>query len=120
MAILGSKKNLQSLAAARCQRWAIFLLGYQYDLEFRCTGKHTNADGFSCLPLGDTTAMEEELATGATILTLQQLESLPVTAKQLKEQTRRDCVLSKELRYTQSGWPSVIPDDLKPFYHWET
>jgi len=51
MAILGSKKSLPSLAAARLQRWVIFLLGYQYDLEFRSTGQHSNADGFSRLPL---------------------------------------------------------------------
>lgn len=50
LAILGSKKCLPTLAAARLQRWAIFLLGYQYDLEFRPTGKHCNADGFSRLP----------------------------------------------------------------------
>ena len=50
LAILGSKKNLPTLAAARLQRWAIFLLGYQYDLEFRPTAAHCNADGFSCLP----------------------------------------------------------------------
>lgn len=35
MAILGSKKSLPTLAAARLQRWAVLLMGYQYDLEFR-------------------------------------------------------------------------------------
>jgi len=49
MTILGSKKSLPSLADARLQRWAIFLLGYQYDLEFQSTGQHSNADGFSSL-----------------------------------------------------------------------
>lgn len=49
-AILGSKKGLPTLAAARLQRWAVFLLGYQYDLEFRSTLQHGNADGFSRLP----------------------------------------------------------------------
>jgi len=33
-AILGPKKGLPTLAAARLQRWAIFLSAYQYDLEF--------------------------------------------------------------------------------------
>ena len=49
--ILGSKKNLPTLAAARLQRWAIFLMGYQYDLDFRSTHQHANADGFSRLPI---------------------------------------------------------------------
>ena len=50
MAILGSKKNLPTLAAACLQRWALFLLGYRYQLEFRLSGKHCNADGLSRLP----------------------------------------------------------------------
>ena len=50
LAILGSKKNLPTLAAACLQRWALFLLGYRYQLEFRPSGKHCNADGLSRLP----------------------------------------------------------------------
>ena len=46
-AILGPKKGLPTLAAARLQCWAMFLSAYQYDLEFRMTDKHCNADGFS-------------------------------------------------------------------------
>ena len=50
MAILGSKKGLPTLAAAWLQRWAILLAAYQYDLEFRVTAQHCNADGFrGCL-----------------------------------------------------------------------
>ena len=51
MAILGSKKGLPTLAAARLQCWAILLAAYQYDLEFRGTAQHCNADGFLRLPL---------------------------------------------------------------------
>ena len=50
MSILGPKKSLPTLAAARLQRWAILLLGYQYNLEFRSSVQHSNADGFSRLP----------------------------------------------------------------------
>ena len=50
MSILGPKKGLPTLAAARIQRWAILLLGYQYDLEFRTSEQHNNADGLSRLP----------------------------------------------------------------------
>ena len=45
--ILSPKKGLPTLAAARLQRWAIRLAAYQYDIEFRSTEKHCNADGFS-------------------------------------------------------------------------
>ena len=37
VSIFGAHKNLPTLAAARLQRWAVFLLSYQYNLEFRST-----------------------------------------------------------------------------------
>ena len=51
--ILGPKAGLPVLAAAsaRLQQWAIMLPAYQYDIEFRLTHKHSNADFLSQLPL---------------------------------------------------------------------
>lgn len=51
MAILGPKKGIPSLAAARLQRWAILLSAYTYDIEFKPTQNHSNVDGLSQLPL---------------------------------------------------------------------
>ena len=50
-AILGPKKGIPPLAAARLQRWAWILSAYTYEIKFRPTGDHGNADGLSCLPL---------------------------------------------------------------------
>ena len=50
-AILGPKKGIPSLAAARLQRWAILLSAYDYEIHFKPTASHSNADGLSCLPL---------------------------------------------------------------------
>ncbi len=49
--ILELKIGLPSLAAARLQRWTILLSAYQYQVEFRPTLNHSNADGLSRLPL---------------------------------------------------------------------
>ena len=49
MAILGPKRGVPALAAARLQRWVILLLGYQY-LEFRTSKQHANADVFLVSP----------------------------------------------------------------------
>ena len=51
LAILGPKKNIPTLAAARMQRWALLLLAYTYKLEYRSTRAHANADGLSRLPI---------------------------------------------------------------------
>ena len=45
--IFGPKKGIPTLAAARMQRWAIFLSGHTYDIEYKSTLKHSNADGLS-------------------------------------------------------------------------
>ena len=45
--LLGSKKSVPSLAAARLQRWALLLAAYSYDIEFKPTQQHGNADGLS-------------------------------------------------------------------------
>ena len=49
--ILGPKKGIPSVAAARLQRWAILLSAYTYDIEFRNTTAHGTADALSRLPL---------------------------------------------------------------------
>ena len=49
MAILGPKKGIPSLAAARLQRWALILATYDYQLQFKSIQHHCNADGLSRL-----------------------------------------------------------------------
>lgn len=92
MAILGSKRSLQILAAARLQRWALFLLGYQYNLEFWSTHQHCNAEGFSQLPLSGLDGTTEPKSDTAT-LSLHQITSLPLTARHLQETTSTEPVL---------------------------
>ena len=48
--ILGPKSAVPTLAAARLQRWALILASYHYDVLFRRTSEHSNADGLSGLP----------------------------------------------------------------------
>ena len=43
-AILGPKSAVPILAAARMQRWALVLSAYDYDLAYRRSEEHSNAD----------------------------------------------------------------------------
>ena len=112
--ILGSKAGIPTLAAARLQRWALLLSTYQYTIEYHSTACHANADGLSRLPLQGT-GEEEEDVTAATVFNVAQLESLPVTAEQLRAATGCDQILGKVLLLTQKGWPTKVNDDLKPY-----
>ena len=44
LAILGPKRGIPSIAAASMQRWALVLSAYQYDIVYRSTRDHANAD----------------------------------------------------------------------------
>ena len=111
--ILAADKAIPSLAAARLQRWAILLSAYRYDIRFRRTEDHANADGLSRLPV--QTPPGEELSSEAACFNLGQIQSLPVTSAEVATATRRDPILSKVLLYTQQGWPAQVPEAMQPF-----
>ena len=111
--ILGPKKGIPSLAAARLQRWAILLSAYDYDICYKPTNDHGNADGLSRLPLPTTNPTPD--STGASTFNIGQVQALPVTSQDIRNATRRDPVLSKVYRYVEKGWPSQVDEELKPF-----
>ena len=113
--ILHPRKGTPPLAAARLQRWALILASYNYEIEFKPTEKHCNADSMSRLPLPISTEKEEELSE-VSLYSLQLVETLPVTANHICKMTRNDPILSKVFQYTMSGWPSIPDQQLMPYY----
>ena len=111
-AIFGSKKGIPSLAAARLQRWAIILATYQYDIHFKQTSKHANADALSRLPLPN--APDHSLSP-ASIFNLSQIQALPIQASHIAIATRTDRLLSKVLQLVRNGWHATQDEHLKPF-----
>ena len=112
--ILHPSKCTPPLAAARLQRWSLILSAYQYQIEFKPTSQHANADSLSRLPLSHT-AREDADIVAATCFNVSKIATLPVTAKMLASATRTDPLLSKVLTYTQKGWPCTTDDNLSPF-----
>ena len=118
MAILGSKKGIPPLAAARLQRWALILATYNYQLEFRPTQSHSNADGLSRLPL--PSEKTPEYSSEPSVLNTRQIEALPVTTEAVQQAIRKDSILSKVLHYTRRGWPTPVPEALKSYFSQKT
>ena len=54
---------------------------YSYDIEFRPTGEHSNADALSCLPLPVTPP--DDANADPNVFNISQIESLPVTLSKL-------------------------------------
>ena len=94
------------MAAARLQRWAIIISAYSYDIEFRPTAHHANADGLSRLPLNST--LPDCISSEPRVFNITQMESLPVTVPQLRQATRNDQILSQVLRW-MAGPLLLIP-----------
>ena len=99
MLILGPKKEVPVLAAARLQRWSLVMTAYNYEIQFHSTDHHANADMLSRL----------ESNNQMSVFNIQQLETLPVTPSE------SDPVLSKVLNYSKKGWPTVVEEVLKPY-----
>ena len=85
--ILGQKHGIPPLAAAHMQRWALLLSVYPYDIKFKPTSKHANADRLSHLPLKETCSGNYP---DPTLFNLVQLNSLPVTATEVATATRNN------------------------------
>ena len=111
--ILSPKQGIPPLAAARMQLWALILTGYNYDIQYRSTHAHANADGLSRLPIPD--GRQEGNLADVTAFVIGQPEALPMQATEVEEASRADPTLGKVLEYLRQGWPKRIPDEVAPF-----
>ncbi|KAL9975231.1 hypothetical protein ACROYT_G012365 [Oculina patagonica] len=110
--ILGPKTGVPTLAAARMQRWALILASYQYDIEYRKSAEHANADAMS--RLAQSTA-KDEFEIEAFVISY--VDELPITAGDLASATRKDPVLARVYDMTLHGWPQAIEDPLlQPYF----
>ena len=112
--ILGPKRGIPSLAAARLQRWAVLLSAYNYDIKYKTTNDHCNADGLSRLPLPTPDKLVDQ---EVSIFNIGQTQALPVTFCEIETATRQDKILGKVLMYVQNGWPKQVPEALKPYHN---
>ena len=51
LTIFGPKNGIPEMAAIRLQRWAIILSAYTYEIQYKATKEHGNADTLSRSPL---------------------------------------------------------------------
>ena len=114
--ILGPKRGIPVLAASRLQRWSIQLAAYTYDIEYRASQNHGNADALSRLPRKTIEEADDWSIEGDEVNRVQ-IERTPITATRIREATRGDPVLSRVLHYILYGWPADenTPEELR-FY----
>ena len=74
------------LATARIQRWCLILAAYQYEIEYRKSAEHANADALSRL----VRVSLEEQEDKEEVYFISCLEDLPVTAQYVMATTRKN------------------------------
>ncbi|XP_055915493.1 uncharacterized protein K02A2.6-like [Eupeodes corollae] len=82
--IFSPKKGMPVLSATRMQHYAAYLQCFDYDIVFRRTEDHCNADAMSRLPIKKISkfTMDE-----ADVLEISQIENLPLTVDELGKAT---------------------------------
>ncbi|CAK1598324.1 unnamed protein product [Parnassius mnemosyne] len=128
--IFGPYKGIPEVSANRLQRYALFLSGYNYRIEYirsvdNCAdylsraslpditgdaGSSVNSDGSSIHIGADT-------LDRASYINFVTDGSLPVTRNILRDVTSKDNVLNKVKKYVMDGWPRKLYDiNIKPYF----
>ena len=102
-AIFHPEKGVPSMTAARLQRYALFLAGFEYKIGYKNTTEHCHADGLSRLPIQQK-ELEEMGVDSSEVFHANQFESLPLSSEAVARETRRDPVLVRVHESIVKGW----------------
>ena len=79
----------------RLQRYALFLAGHDYNIEYKSTTDHGNADALLRLPLEIIQPSAEEDIDAVDVFHMSQIELLPVTSDEIRRETQHHMELSR-------------------------
>ena len=115
LTLFNEQKSIPPQASVRIQRWALKLAAYAYNIEWRSTTRHANADAMSRLPLNEIPV--EQQTPPELVLMVESLQDAPITARQITHWTAIDPLLSKVCQYIRGGWPETSnKEELTPFW----
>jgi hypothetical protein len=116
VSIFNPRKGISTTSAARLQRHALFLTGYTYDIEYKNTHKHSNADALSRFRHESVKSDTEEW-DAADMFALSQFEQVSLNTAGIKRETTRDKVLSRVYDYVMKGWDKTNERELLPYFN---
>lgn len=119
--IFGADRNLPKVAHNRLDRWAVILSGYDYDIQYVTGQANHTADLLSRLPSNDKPSTLEKAANRMHLLHLR-IKDLPITPKELKNQTISDKILGSIIAYMARGWPDkkALSPEFYPYFEKRT
>jgi transposase InsO family protein len=119
LTIFNPTKPLPVATANRLQRWAMFLMTYTYNIHFKPTQAHANADALSRLPIADNSFSSDEDSLQINYLQTELMEQWPVKATEIEAATKADETLRIVYGFIRTQWPNKKPVNSKlvPYYN---
>lgn len=100
--ILSPTKSLPIYSAIRMQHYAVFLQGFNYEIKYKKSKHNANADCLSRL----TAKQYSNISDVVDALQVELVNEMPVTAKEIAIETKKDQKLNKLLQALQSKNPN--------------
>ena len=110
LGIFSPTKSIPPMASGRIQRWSLLLQSYNFTLRHRSGALLGTADALSRLPLSNETGENTPVPSEWTFL-VNFLDSSPITSEDIRNQTRKDPILSKISKFCEVGWPVTTVGD---------
>lgn len=89
------------MSALRMQHYATFIQSFDYEVRFRKSADHANADAMSRCPL--TKADPDNVVEESDVVEINQIDTLPVTAEELSQATSEDKAVKKLMQGLRHG-----------------
>ena len=106
LTIFNPTKGIPISTANRLQRWAIYLMGYNYNIRYKNTHAHANADVLSRLPMKSDKSFIDDDTMEISFIHRQLIEQFPLNANEIALATTNDHTLCQVRQFILTKWPS--------------
>ena len=121
--IFGPNRGIPEVTANRLQRYSMFLSAYNFTIEY-IRSADNSADYLSRAITSDSNGQVCDAGAGteffedrASYINFVTDGSLPVTLDLLRDETKKDMVLDKVVKYILDGWPKKCKiSELRPYF----
>ena len=117
LSLFSPTKGLPKSSCNRLLRWSIILSGYDYEITYKRSIHHANADSFSRLPIANENSDFDKEAYFVNKLLGKGFEKLPINLREIQKASNEDNCLSKilDICVSKKGWPKPCPDQWMEF-----
>lgn len=106
-------KPVPQTVSSRFQRWSLLLRAYEYQIVFKKSKYHSNADALSRLPVLEW--VDDDNLQGQVPM-MEHVDNVPVNMSQVRKWTAKHSTLSLVHSYVLNYWPEVKEPQLMPYH----